>query len=202
MKHPDKAHAMLLENLRIISEHRRRSIAIENLRRTRYSGELSRTADVAVIRRRDFREFQVRFTGKIRGISDEVYLNSRRGLREYQMRFKGLSGDVYGFNPYQVRFTEISGDYQVKFRLWLTGNSSEGNSSCGLRKFQVRSTGISSEAHEITDEAQCVDNEPDLVSKATSEHRHRSWRKSNEYERLLMFDDITPRGNNYPLTNL
>ena len=32
MKHPDKAHAMLLDNLRIISEHRRRSMAIENIR--------------------------------------------------------------------------------------------------------------------------------------------------------------------------
>lgn len=31
MKHPDKAHAMLLENLRIISEYRRRSLA-ENYR--------------------------------------------------------------------------------------------------------------------------------------------------------------------------
>ena len=32
MKHPDKARAMLLENLRIISEHRRRSMTIEQLR--------------------------------------------------------------------------------------------------------------------------------------------------------------------------
>ena len=31
LKHPDKAHVMLLENLRVISEYRRRSLA-ENYR--------------------------------------------------------------------------------------------------------------------------------------------------------------------------
>ena len=32
MKNPDKAKAMLLENLRIISEHKRRSLTAEQLR--------------------------------------------------------------------------------------------------------------------------------------------------------------------------
>ena len=32
MKHPDKAQVMLLENLRIISEHRRRSLAADHYR--------------------------------------------------------------------------------------------------------------------------------------------------------------------------
>ncbi|KAH3695129.1 hypothetical protein DPMN_082585, partial [Dreissena polymorpha] len=38
MKHPDKAQAMLLENLRIISEHRQRTMLLERQRRASRPG--------------------------------------------------------------------------------------------------------------------------------------------------------------------